>query len=500
MKLSRSALLAAPLALVACGGLGDAISSHTDVVARAAGKDLRVEDAAQILAANPQIPADEQVVRQLADLWVQYTLLATAAAEDSTLAVLDLDPLVEQQAERMTIGRYLEQQVTVDTVFTDAEVETAWATEGPGVEIKARHILLTSGAQGDTATPTAAQKQALQQRAEQIRARAAAGEDFARLAAETTEEPGGRERGGDLGWFGRGRMVQPFEEAAFALEPGQVSPVVETPFGYHVIKVEDRRQEPLGDRGPLFRQQLAMQRQQQARTAFLDSLKEAHDIQVQPGAVEAMKALGEDEGLAPRGRTASRQLVTYRGGAVTAGEVARTMRDFGAQDLAGLEQATAEDLEPFLENEALRELLYAQARESSAALSPAAQDSIRTDAREAVRQLLQMSGLAGRTFPEGDARSGAIQEIVRTLMQEAVAGRRQLPPLGPLAFALRESYSADVNPDAFDEVVARMQAIRAAQPAQPAPQAPREGLPQMPQGAAPQGGQPPAQPEAAGEQ
>jgi parvulin-like peptidyl-prolyl isomerase len=78
-------------------------------------------------------------------------------------------------------------------------------------------------------------------KAEAVLRRARAGEDFAALAKETTEEPGGGDRGGDLGWFGRNQMVKPFEEAAFALQAGGLSGIVETQFGFHVIKVEERR-------------------------------------------------------------------------------------------------------------------------------------------------------------------------------------------------------------------------------------------------------------------
>jgi parvulin-like peptidyl-prolyl isomerase len=76
---------------------------------------------------------------------------------------------------------------------------------------------------------------------EAILQRVRAGEDFAKLADEFTEDPGGKGKGGDLGWFGRGRMVKVFEDAAFALKPGEVSGVLETEFGFHIVKLDGRR-------------------------------------------------------------------------------------------------------------------------------------------------------------------------------------------------------------------------------------------------------------------
>jgi peptidyl-prolyl cis-trans isomerase D len=100
--------------------------------------------------------------------------------------------------------------------------------------VRARHILIS-------ATPDAPQKtrQQAQAKAEQILQQLKQGADFAKLAAEDSDDPGTRDRGGDLGFFERGQMIKPFEDTAFNLKPGQLSGVVATRFGFHIIRVEE---------------------------------------------------------------------------------------------------------------------------------------------------------------------------------------------------------------------------------------------------------------------
>src|SRR6185437_6486926 len=85
-------------------------------------------------------------------------------------------------------------------------------------------------------------KDAAKKRAEEILAKVKApGADFAALAKQYTDEPQGKTSGGDLGFFTRETMDKHFSDAAFALAPGAVSGVVETPFGFHIIKVEQKK-------------------------------------------------------------------------------------------------------------------------------------------------------------------------------------------------------------------------------------------------------------------
>ena len=102
-------------------------------------------------------------------------------------------------------------------------------------QVRARHILIKVPPE---VSPTDEAK--LKGKADDALKRAKQGEDFAGLATELSDD-GSKENGGDLGFFPRGRMVPAFEEVAFTLQPGQTSEVVRSQFGYHIIKVEDRK-------------------------------------------------------------------------------------------------------------------------------------------------------------------------------------------------------------------------------------------------------------------
>ncbi len=99
-------------------------------------------------------------------------------------------------------------------------------------EVKARHILIKTEDKGEEKAKKVSYE---------ILEKLKKGEDFAKLAREFSEDPGSKDTGGDLGYFGRGQMVPEFEEVSFSLEVGEFSEPVKTPFGYHIIQVLDHR-------------------------------------------------------------------------------------------------------------------------------------------------------------------------------------------------------------------------------------------------------------------
>lgn len=139
-----------------------------------------------------------------------------------------------------------------DVVIEDAEVDALLGKDEPRVRdfydghpdrynaperARARHILVRVPRDASDA-----EKAKARERAVALRDRVTAkGADFAKIASEVSEDPGSKEKGGDLGFFQRGQMVKPFEEVAFVMEPGAISDVVETDFGFHVIQLVEKK-------------------------------------------------------------------------------------------------------------------------------------------------------------------------------------------------------------------------------------------------------------------
>ena len=255
------------LALCALAGCGGSSESPA-LVAQAGDYEFTVDQAVALLVDEEGLPTQVPVVRSLADLWVDYTLLAELAADDSTFATLDLAALIRPLVEQRMVIQLRDSVVQVDTSITAEALRALYEADAPAVQLHARHILMTFPVQA-----TEAQRDSVRTRLQQIRSQILAGGSFQELARTLSQDPGSAPDGGDLGFFGRGEMVAPFEEAVLALEPGQVSDVVQTPLGLHLIRLEERRVQSFDDVATGFRSFVQEQRLVTAESTFIAGLE-----------------------------------------------------------------------------------------------------------------------------------------------------------------------------------------------------------------------------------
>jgi peptidyl-prolyl cis-trans isomerase C len=153
-------------------------------------------------------------------------------------ASLSENKLKSDLRKKMVIQKYIDDELALSTNVSDEEIKSFYDSHPESFtkpeQVRARHILIKVDSNAGEA-----QKKEARKKLAAVQARLKKGEDFAELAKKFSEGPS-KSKGGDLGLFRRGQMVKPFEEVAFALPVGQVSDIVETQFGYHLIKVEEK--------------------------------------------------------------------------------------------------------------------------------------------------------------------------------------------------------------------------------------------------------------------
>jgi peptidyl-prolyl cis-trans isomerase C len=266
--LAVSSFVAAQQPAPAVGDVNPAVLKVNDDLVYASEISMVMQNIASQAQAAGQPPNQEQLVQAATQRIVEQKLLAQEAVrvgiKVDELRLAEMAKAIEDQAggratldanlaqmgsnyeqlqntlrEMDLVRSYIEQEIVPTVQVTEQEV-TAFYTENPEMferpeQVHARHILFDAAEDAEAQVIVDARG-----KADDARKRALAGEDFAELAREVSEGPSAP-NGGDLGFFAREQMVQPFSEAAFALQVGQISEVVRTQYGFHVIKVEERR-------------------------------------------------------------------------------------------------------------------------------------------------------------------------------------------------------------------------------------------------------------------
>lgn len=222
------------LALLAAGAataLLAADPAHARALARVDGVEITEDDVRIALddvggEIPPQLEGEKRREYVL-DYLIEMRLLARKAEADKLNEAPDFNRRLGYLRDKALmeglltkVGREASTEAAVRQVYADVA-----KTQGAEQEVRARHILVETEAEARAALK-----------------RVRSGEDFAKVADQISKDPGSR--GGDLGWFTKDRMVPEFAEAAFKLQPNQISDPVKSQFGWHVIKVEERREKP----------------------------------------------------------------------------------------------------------------------------------------------------------------------------------------------------------------------------------------------------------------
>lgn len=276
------------IALVICVQ-GNAFAKDDDVVAKVGNKKLTVRDFNRIigyfdaerqnmLESNPQLK--ETVLTQL----VQSMVLSDLAKKKGFDKRADIKQQLEFFSESFIATEYLKKEVVQKVTVPENELKQYYDTHPEEFKVpemvKARHILIrvAPGA-------TEEDKKKAREKAEDILKRIKSGEDFEKIAGEVSEDPGSKTKGGDLGFFPKGRMVKPFEDAAFALKPGELSGVVETQFGYHIIKTVEMKEpsvEPFDKAKERINQKLSQDKVKTKVTEFLEKTMKESGAEMHP--------------------------------------------------------------------------------------------------------------------------------------------------------------------------------------------------------------------------
>jgi peptidyl-prolyl cis-trans isomerase C len=289
-----------------------------EVLARVNGESVTRQELQEFVdnlesRAGTAVPAEQrdQVYRRVLDQLVGYKLLQQEAkarkvvvpdaeieariaemkkqfpSEDVFMQMLverkmTVEKMREEARDDMVISKLIETEIAAKTAVKPEQVQEFYDKNPDQFKqqerVRASHILISVPEGADAAAKTQAKA-----KAEQVLKDVKAGKDFAALAKEHSQDPGSAVQGGDLGFFQQGQMVGPFNDVAFSLAPGAVSDLVETQFGFHIIKVAEKqagRTIPLTEVRPQVEQFLENRNREEQTEAFVTSLRTKGKVEI----------------------------------------------------------------------------------------------------------------------------------------------------------------------------------------------------------------------------
>jgi PPIC-type PPIASE domain len=428
--------------LAGCDKLKQMVSARPDVAATAGTSALKVERLAKLMNGIKGVPVSREAADFIANLWIDHNLFAQALAsgqrfDDSATAVRVLWPeLAELRGSRwhdtLLARRAPLLPSVADSIYQADQVRLL------------QHILIRVEPNAEPPARAAARK-----KAEAAYTRVKAGGDFAKLAHELSEDPGSRQDGGYLPPAPRGRWVTAFDSAGWSLAPGAITGLVETPFGFHII----RRPPQAEVRDRL----LDWERTREGAaldSMYLDSLGIRKHLKVEANAPEAMRAALKS----PDRGSSDRALARYDGGSLTVKDFLRWVSALGPTWSADLEGRPDSSLVSFARLISQNQLLLQQADSAGVQVGATEWASMMQRYRATLDTLrmsldLSASDLADPAASPADRSRVAAMKIETLWDRIGAGGPRPRAIPAPLAALLRSEAHYSVNPAGIDRAV-----------------------------------------------
>ena len=449
MKRNLVLAAAAAFALSACSGLRDALNAHTDWVARAGNAELTVTKLANLLGKS-RAPIRKDIAKSIANVWVDYQLIGLAAAHNDSLN----DPKLIDEAMWPALAN-MKASKWYNVVSKDWGVEDTAAARRQweaGQILAADHILLL------TQGKPPAQKADVKKKIDAIRATVTPG-NFSETAKRNSEDTQTARQGGSLGIFPRGTMVPEFERALLALRPGEISPVIETQYGYHIIRRPTYEQVKVQLATASKGRSVAV-----AESTYLAKLQEAGKIDVKKNAVATVRAMGNDPDAYRRDNTV---LATSTAGRFTTSRLIGWLETLPPQAriLDQIKQAPDSLIVQMIRRFANNELVLKQADSAKVQIDPAQLAQLHASFVNAVQNAWTQLGVTPVSLSDSAKSGGDREKLVAKRIDDYFTRMVQeqapfVPVPTPLSNVLRQKYKYSFNDAGFDRSVQEASKIR----------------------------------------
>jgi parvulin-like peptidyl-prolyl isomerase len=464
----RSAVVISTLALAACSGLKDALTAHVDTVARAGGQELTVQRLSKMMAAA-KAPARKDVALAIANIWVNYQLLGQAAARgDSMNAQKLIDEGMWAQVAQIRLKKLF---AAVAKAAPAPDASTYEKHYNDGDMLAARHILFS--AKRNVAKP--AEREIARKQAASVAKQVNAG-NFAAMAKKYSADPGSKDAGGELGVFQKGQMVPEFQAGLVALKPGEISGVVESDFGYHIIM-----RETWADAKDKFTKAYAQVAEQVAESTYGANIEKAARIDVKPGAAKTIRAIAADLDAFRDDRT---EIASANKIDLTAANVAKWMAAYPPQTQIRqkLQQLPDSVMGLFAKQLVVNELMLKAADSAKIELDSSEKANLRQVFTGSVWNSYNGLGITPASLADSGKSVSAREKIaaarIETFMDALLANKAQFVDVSePVSRALRSKFEARVIGAGIDRAVSEAQKAAAKADSAAAKNMPRSAVP-----------------------